>query len=305
MEDVKGLIFNIQRYSIHDGPGIRTTVFLKGCPLRCIWCANPEGQALRPEIFFNPDKCTGCGRCAQECPQEAIEIRGEKSHTDRQVCIGCGKCAEVCPNEARRLMGKWASAREVLEEVRRDAIFYERSGGGVTLSGGEPLAQPEFATTILRLCKRAYIHTALETCGHAQWRILEEMLKFVDLLLYDFKHMDPVKHKKYTGVSNRLILDNARRACHKLSVPMWARIPVIPGYNDSTENIEATARFIAEELGNCVKQVSLLPYHRLGETKFERLEVGYRVSADPPGPEHLEELQKIFEHFGLSACIGG
>jgi len=157
----------------------------------------------------------------------------------------------------------------MFEELKKDAIFYERSGGGVTLSGGETLAQPEFATSILGLCQGACIHTALETCGHAEWGIFEEALKPVDLLLYDFTHMDPVKHKKYTGVSNRLIPDNARRASHKLSIPMWARIPVIPGYNDSPENIEVTARFITEELGNCVKRVNLLPYHhRLGGNKF-------------------------------------
>jgi pyruvate formate lyase activating enzyme len=202
-------------------------------------------------------------------------------------------------------MGKWMSAQGVFEEIKRDGIFYERSGGGITLSGGEPLAQPGFATSILRLCKGVYIHTALETCGYVKWEIFEEVLNFVDLLLYDFKHMDPVKHKKYTGVSNRLILDNARRASRKLSIPMWVRIPVIPGYNDSSENIEATAKFIAEELGNCVKRVSLLPYHRLGETKFERLEASYSVSTSPPSEEHLQELQKVFERFGLSAYIGG
>jgi pyruvate formate lyase activating enzyme len=202
-------------------------------------------------------------------------------------------------------MGRWTSAREIFEEVKRDAIFYERSEGGVTLSGGEPLAQPEFATSILRLCKAAYIHTALETCGLADWRVFKEVSKFVDLLLYDLKHMDSVKHKEYTGVSNRLILDNARRASHELTMPMWARIPIIPGYNDSVENIEATARFIAEELGSCVKRVSLLPYHRLGETKFERLEVNYSVSASPPSQERLNGLQRIFERFGLSAYIGG
>lgn len=305
MKDVRGLIFNIQRYSIHDGPGIRTAVFMKGCPLRCIWCANPEGQVLRPEIFLNLEKCTGCGKCVQECPQEAIEIRWGKSQINRRVCVGCGKCAEVCPNEARSPMGRWTSAKEVFEEIKKDSIFYERSGGGVTLTGGEPLAQPEFATSILGLCQGAYIHTALETCGHAEWGIFKEVLKSVDLLLYDFKHMDPVKHKKYTGVSNRLILDNAKRASHKLSIPMWARIPVIPGYNDSAENIEATARFIAEELGNCVKRVNLLPYHRLGETKFERLGLNYSVSTSPPSEEHLQELQRVFERFGLSAYIGG
>jgi pyruvate formate lyase activating enzyme len=193
----------------------------------------------------------------------------------------------------------------MFEDSLRDGIFYERSGGGVTLSGGEPLAQPEFASSILRLCKETYIHTALETSGHVDWAIFEEVLKFVDLLLYDFKHMDAAQHKSYTGVSNSLILDNARRASHELSIPMWARIPVIPKYNDSPENMEATARFIAEELGNCVKRVSLLPYHRLGETKFERLEVNYSVSTDPPSEEHLKKLQRIFERFDLAVYIGG
>jgi pyruvate formate lyase activating enzyme len=305
VEDVRGLIFNIQRYSVHDGPGIRTTVFIKGCPLRCIWCANPEGQALRPEIFLNLEKCTGCGRCIRECPQEAIEIRSGKSRINRQVCVGCGKCAEVCPNQARGLIGRWTSAKEVFEEIKKDGIFYERSGGGVTLSGGEPLAQPEFASSILRLCKGAYIHTALETSGHADWEIFEEVLKSVDLLLYDFKHMDPAQHKRYTGVSNSLILNNVRRVSHELPIPVWARIPVIPKYNDSPENMEGTARFIAEELGNCVKRVSLLPYHRLGETKFERLEANYSVSTDPPSEEHLKQLQKLFERFALPVYIGG
>ena len=202
-------------------------------------------------------------------------------------------------------MGTWASAKEVFQEIKRDSIFYENSGGGVTLTGGDPLAQPDFAIGLLRLCKGAYIHTALETCGYTEWGIFEEVLKFVDLLLYDFKQMDPVKHKKYTGVSNHLILDNARRASHELTIPMWVRIPIIPGYNDSMENIEATARLIAEELGDNLKRVNLLPYHRLGETKFERLELNYSVSSDPPGQQHLQELQRVFERFGLVTYIGG
>jgi len=164
-------------------------------------------------------------------------------------------------------MGRRTSAKEVFEEIKKDSVFYERSGGGVTLTGGEPLAQPEFAISILGFCQTAYIHTALETCGHAEWGLFKEVLKSVDLLLYDFKHMDPVKHERYTGVSNRLILDNAKRVSHELSIPMWARIPVISGYNDSAENIEATAKFIAGELGNC-ERVNLLPYHRLGETTW-------------------------------------
>lgn len=304
-EATKGVIFNIQRYSIHDGPGIRTTVFINGCPLRCFWCQNPESQALRPQIFFDSEKCTGCGKCVQACPEGAIEIYQERSRTNRELCKGRGKCTEVCPNEARTLMGRHVTAGEVFKEVNSDAIFYQRSGGGVTLSGGEPLAQPEFAISVLKLCKDAGIHTALDTCGYAKWETLKQVLDYVDLVLYDFKQMDLAKHKKQTGVSNNLILDNARRIYHELSIPMLARVPIVPGFNDSIENIEATANFIATELGISVK-VHLLPYHRLGETKYERLEkVNNSVSIQPPSEEHVEELKKIVESFGLTAYLGG
>ncbi len=207
VEDKRGIIFNIQHYSIHDGPGIRTTVFMKGCPLRCIWCQNPESQASPPEIFFNVETCTGCGKCVQACPNGAIEIIDGHSKTNRKLCSGSGKCAEVCPNEARSLMGRYVSAAEVFKEVDGDSIFYQRSGGGVTLSGGDPVAQPEFAISILKLCKNAGIHTAIETSGCAKWGTLKQILEYVDLVLYDFKQMDPIEHKKHTGVSNSLILE--------------------------------------------------------------------------------------------------
>jgi len=305
VDATKGVVFNIQRYSIHDGPGIRTTVFMKGCPLRCLWCQNPESQVMQPEIFLNSEKCTGCGRCVQVCPEEAIEIYEGRSNTNRELCRGHGKCAEVCPNEARNLMGRYITAREVFQEVNSDTIFYQGSGGGVTLSGGDPLAQPEFTLSILKLCKDAGIHTAIDTCGYARWETLKQVLDYVDLVLYDFKQMDPVEHKKHTGVSNKLILDNARRIYHELSIPMLARVAVIPGYNDSIENIEATAKFIANQLGTSIK-VHLLPYHRLGETKYERLEMANNsVSIEPPDEGHISELQKIIEPFGLTVTIGG
>jgi len=305
VESTKGVIFNVQPYSIHDGPGIRTTVFMKGCPLMCLWCQNPESQALLPEIFFDRGKCTGCGKCVEVCPEGAIEIYQERSRTNRGLCKGHGKCVEICPNEARNLMGINVTAEEVFQEVNGDAIFYQRSGGGVTLSGGEPLAQPEFAISLLKLCKNAGIHTALDTSGYAKWETMRQVLDYVDLVLYDFKHMDPAEHRKQTGVSNSLILDNSRKIYHECSKPMLARIPIVPGYNDSVENIEATAKFVATELGNSVK-VHLLPYHRLGETKYERLEMASKsVSIQPPSEEHMSELQKIVESFGLIACVGG
>lgn len=304
-ENTKGIIFNLQRYSIHDGPGIRTTVFLKGCPLRCLWCQNPESQASQPEIFFDREKCTGCGTCVQACPEGAIEIEDGVSRMNRQLCKGRGKCTEICPNEARNLIGRYVTDGEVFKEVKTDEIFYQGSGGGVTLSGGEPLAQPEFAIALLKLCQDAGINTALDTSGYARWETLKRVLKYVDLVLYDFKHMDPVEHKKCTGVSNNLILDNARKIHHELSIPILARVPIILGYNDSVENIEATARFIATELDNSIK-VHLLPYHRLGEVKYERLErPGKPVSIEPPSEERMSELKKIVESFGLTVYIGG
>lgn len=305
IEKTKGIIFNLQRYSIHDGPGIRTTVFLKGCPLRCLWCQNPESQSAQPEIFFDREKCKGCGTCVKACPKGAIEIKDGKSRTNRQLCKGIGKCAEVCPNGARNLIGRYATAGEVFKEVKEDEIFYWRSGGGVTLSGGEPLAQPEFVIALLKLCKDAGINTALDTSGYTKWGTFKRVLEYVDLVLYDFKHMDPVEHKKYTGVSNELILDNVRRIHHELSITILARVPIIPGYNDSVENIKATARFIAKELDKSVK-VHLLPYHRLGEVKYERLErPGKPFSVKPPSEEHMAELKKIVESFGLTVFIGG
>jgi pyruvate formate lyase activating enzyme len=302
--DVTGVVFNIQRYSIHDGPGIRTTAFLKGCPLQCAWCQNPESQIMRPEIFFVSENCQGCGACAQVCPQGAIAVVDGLARTDRAKCIGCGKCTEVCPNEARNLMGRSQTAQEVFEELAADEIFYQRSGGGATLSGGEPLAQPEFATAVFRLCREASIHTALDTCGHAPWETMRQVLEYVDLVLYDLKHMDPERHKKYTGVSNELILEGARRI-RQLGVPMLARVPLIPGFNDDAQNLLATAQFIATEMGDSIP-VHLLPYHRLGETKHERMEQpGKAIAAQPPSDEQMEEMRAVFESLGLEVHLGG
>jgi pyruvate formate lyase activating enzyme len=301
----QGIIFNIQGYCIHDGPGIRTTVFLKGCPLRCLWCQNPESHSFHPELLFAEEKCTGCGKCVQVCPENAIRIQGKVSQIDRRLCKSAGLCVDACPNEARTAMGRRATVDEVFKEIAADSLFYQESGGGVTLSGGEPLAQPEFAASILKKCQSAGFHTALDTCGYASWAAAREVLRHTDLVLFDFKHMNPEMHEKYTGVSNELILQNAEKIHHEMSIAMRARVAIIPGFNDSTENIEATARFIADKLSNAVS-VHLLSYHRLGEEKWERLDrINETAEIEIPVEQQLVECRRIFESFGLTVIMGG
>ncbi len=301
----QGTIFDIQTYSLHDGPGIRTLVFLKGCPLTCVWCQNPESQHLQPEVMLYAERCNGCGRCVPICPRQAIDITGGKSHTRKNLCEGCGTCTTVCPNEARIMAGRTMLAEEVFQEVRKDEIFYKNSGGGVTLSGGEPLAQAEFSTAILRLCKQAGLHTAVETTGMGHWKILKQLLEYTDLVLYDLKQMDTLAHEKCTGVSNDLILENVKRIRKESGIPVVARIPIVPGYNADPENIETTAQFIANELGRDTS-VNILAYHRLGETKYDRLEkTSSGMNIIPPTPEQMAAIKKSMEAFGLTVSIGG
>jgi pyruvate formate lyase activating enzyme len=265
----KGIVFNLQRYSIHDGPGIRTTVFLKGCHLRCFWCQNPESQRKKPEVFFKRGLCTLCGRCVTACLPGASRLLDDGSIViDRSKCTGCAKCTEVCPNGARSLMGRYWTVDEVMAEVLRDRRFYENSGGGVTLSGGEPSDQPRFALALLRTCKDAGLHTAIETCGYGSWPTMEKVLNNVDLVLFDIKHMDPKKHREATGKSNDTILENARRVARYK--PMRVRVPVIPGFNDSVEEIGEIAHFVRAELVSA--EIDLLPYNKLGESKYEFLD---------------------------------
>lgn len=301
-----GIVFNIQGYSIHDGPGIRTTVFLSGCPLRCKWCQNPESNTMQPKLFFMAEKCTGCGRCIPVCPQGAITM-GENgiSVTDRKLCNACGECIKVCPADAREISGKTMTAGEVIEKVLKDKIFYKASGGGVTISGGEVLTQAEFTGAILQLAKQNELHTAVETCGFGSWESFMKFLPYTDLVLYDIKHMDSERHKFGTGFGNEIILENAKRIYKELKIPMAVRVPTIPGYNDSKENIGATAKFVAENLGKDVK-VHLLPYHKLGESKHARMEDDHEAFvSEVPTNEHMEELRSYVESFGLTSVIGG
>ncbi len=298
-DPLRGMVFDIKRFAVHDGPGIRTTVFLKGCPLRCIWCHNPESMLRRPEIAFYPDKCIHCGRCLEVCPLP------DDRKLDREYCTGCGACAEVCPSGARVLCGRELSVDEVMAEVVSDKAFYDNSGGGVTVSGGEPLAQPAFACEIFRSCRAESIHTVLDTTGYAEWEVLAEVASHADLVLYDLKCADPQKHRELTGVSNEVILENARRLA-RTDKAMIVRIPVIPGYTDSPENIRDIGKFVSS-LGDSVKSVELLPYNRLAEAKYHQY--GYSdyelEGLDPPSRGELLALAEILTSLGLRVCLAG
>lgn len=306
---VTAAVFNVQTYSIHDGPGIRVTVFVKGCPLRCIWCANPESNLSRPQLMTYTSKCTGCGACVRVCTHGAIElVQAEDgktvSVTDRSLCTDCGKCTPVCENGSREISGSIMTVEQVLNKILCDRLFIDASGGGMTLSGGEPLMHPEFARCLFYACRQAGLHTAIESSSFASRKTYEEVLEYADLCLLDIKHMDPDTHIRLTGVSNELILDNIRHAYHELKKQIIIRIPTITGLNDSRENISATAAFVSSELGHDVP-VHLLPYHRLGESKRESLGHNGSLSIDIPSDEHMQELKALVESFGLHAQVGG
>ena len=301
-------VFNVQSYSIHDGPGIRVTVFLKGCPLRCKWCANPESNLPRPQLMTYANKCTACGACLAACPQKAIRLgllHGKPAAlTKRDACVDCGACVPVCPNEAREIAGKERTVKDVLDQVLRDKLFLDASGGGITLSGGECLAHPAFSEALLFSAKKAGLHTAVESCSYASEEVVDRVFRYVDLGLLDVKHMDSAIHKALTGVPNELILSNIRRVYHDLKKEVVVRVPVIPGCNDSDLNIAATARFTREDLGPEVP-VHLLPYHRLGEAKNESLGRPSPFSTQVPSEEHMQRLKRLVEAEGLTCQIGG
>jgi pyruvate formate lyase activating enzyme len=295
----KGLIFNIQKFSIHDGNGIRTLVFMKGCPLRCLWCSNPESQSFLEEIMYIKKNCVLCGKCAIVCPENATDH--EDYEIDRDRCTVCGACAEVCYANAKKKVGRWISVDELVSEIEKDRIFYRNSQGGVTIGGGEPIAQPGFVLRVLKECKRLNIHTAIETCGHSKWNKIERIFETVDQIFFDLKHMGKGEHKMLTGVTNRLILDNAKRVAG-LNKDITFRIPLIPGYNDSEENIILTGRFVKGLMTplNNIK-TEILPYHNLGSDKYASLGIAYGLGkVKAPEADVKEHFNDILISIGCN-----
>ena len=298
----QGTVFNIQRFSLHDGPGIRTTVFLKGCPLACAWCHNPEGMSFQPEVVIVGNRCIRCGECVEACPQHLPSGDGTGFAGDRADCTVCGTCVDVCPTEARQVVGRSMTVDEVLTEVLKDRVFYDESGGGVTFSGGEPLSQPEFLLAALEACHAEGIHAAVDTCGYAPRETLLAVADLTDLFLYDLKATDDKVHRKYTGVSNERIIENLE-ALGREHGAIWLRVPVIPGVNDCTENFAVTGK-LASSIP-AVRRVSLLPYHAMGNGKRDRVGRPAELSdLRSPSEMRMQELAAVVEDAGVLATIG-
>lgn len=302
---VNGIIFDIKRYAIHDGPGIRTTIFMKGCPLNCWWCHNPEGISPNPELMYFEYKCIHCYTCSHVCPEKAITFDENETHTvEREKCTVCGICSNACPTSALKVVGQSISVGELLDEIEKDIQLYDNSNGGVTFSGGEPLFQPAFLKEILKACKDYYIHTAVDTSGYTSKEILRSLLPYVDLFLYDLKLFDEKKHLKYTGVSNKIIKENLSFLIEKGS-NIVLRFPVITYITDTDENVKGWMEFLSKMNINQIEEIDLLPYHDVSE-KFHRLGKEYKMKIHrAPSEETLKWIREEFESLGLRVKIGG
>ncbi len=300
-ESCQGLVFNIMRFSLHDGPGIRTTVFLKGCPLNCWWCHNPESRSRNIEIVYVPERCTRCGDCVRACPEAALKL-DDHVIRDPHLCRQNIRCVDACPAGAQEVLGRWMSLHDIMPEVLKDQIFFDESGGGVTISGGEPLMQPDFVEALLAACRARRINTTLDTCGYAEWKVLDRIRSNVNLFLFDLKLMDSSRHQHFTGVRNDRILTNLTLLA-KSGGAVVVRIPVIPGVNDGEENLTAVSSFLSEIR---LRDIDLLPYHQIATGKYSRLGLEYRMEGLlPPTVEHLHDIAARLRRDGFHVQIGG
>ncbi|MGB9893751.1 MAG: glycyl-radical enzyme activating protein [Candidatus Saccharicenans sp.] len=301
---MKGYIFDLKRYAVHDGPGIRVNIFLKGCPLHCLWCHNPEGVSFQPELMLLPNRCARCGDCVRAC---AFDVLSQNSAgeviADRSKCNLCQDCVRVCQREAIAIVGHEVSVEELVAEAEKDRIFFDQSGGGVTLTGGEPLAQAAFSEALIEAFKSRGIQVALDTSGYAPPEVFRRLSEKADLILFDLKLMDEKKHLKYTGVSNLIILENLK-ALDNLKKPFWIRFPLIPGVNDDEENLVAMADFLLRL--KSVGMINILPYHKGGVEKFQRLGRGDEFAVfEPPAAEKVEAVIAFFRKKGFQVKKGG
>jgi len=300
----KPLVFDIKRYAINDGPGIRIAVFLKGCNLNCAWCHNPESISDEAERMYSSSRCIRCGTCVAACPEKAITLTPEGIITDMALCKMYGKCAGVCPTKAIEISGGEISVAEIMQEIEKDRPFFDQSGGGVTFSGGEPLLHHKFLIRLLKECGKRGIHRAVDTAGFVKTEIILQVAEHTDLFLYDLKMMDPEKHRRWIGVTNEKILENLK-TLSDTGANIIIRIPLIGGVNDDAENIETTARFVAG-LSGVKKEVNLLPYHKIAQTKYQKLgrPEDFQLMEEPSKDIQLQAIS-IFQKYGLAATIGG
>lgn len=299
------VVFDIQKFSVHDGPGIRTIIFFKGCPLRCKWCANPESHEFAEDLLYYPDKCIGCGKCMEVCEEKCISAGSEGMILfDRSKCTGCCKCTEVCYAEARRKSGKYMTLDEIKAEADKDLVFYRNSGGGITFSGGEAMCFPEAVREIARYYKEEQkVSVAVETCGCVPWENYEMVIPYLDLVMYDIKLIDDKKHIEYTGGSNAQILENIKRIYKKVKTVI--RIPIIPGINDSKEDIDDFGKF-AGSMRDGIDTIHILPYHNLGLNKYHALGRKYELEEiKAPSDEDMEKIKTRLEGYGVNVVIGG
>lgn len=303
MSELHGLVFDIRKFSLHDGPGIRTTVFFKGCPLSCQWCHNPESQSSAQEIMLWENRCIRCGTCITNCAVEAISREDGRVVTDRDVCTVCGTCTTYCAADARELVGKRMTVSEIMDDVKRDIVFFEESKGGVTFSGGEPMAQRSFLEELLKSCKALDIHTAVDTSGYAAWKSYDNIREYTDLFLFDLKLIDEERHRHFTGVPNGLILSNLR-ALSERGHHIIIRVPVVPGVTDDEDNLRGIAEFVAS-LPH-IDRIDLLAYHESAKGKYERLGIPYALpDVRQPSDERMQELSNLMKEYSLPVKIGG